>query len=154
MEHLYNTQDLSIFETKLIQIYLLMRWRQSLWFFILYNTFILAGLFDLFLYAAFFRTPFALLPLLLFQLGNLVIEAIEIRNKGCATYLRDFWNYFDILRFVLSFTYFGVIMAERGSRPSPSEDGTKPVLLTLLSFFQSVKAFHIFSLFKNTRVLL
>ena len=76
----------------------------------------------------------------------------EIKNKGCRAYFSDFWNYFDILRIVFAFTYFGVAIA--GISSSSSENSAKTVLLTLLSFFQCVKAFHIFSLFKSTRVLL
>ena len=130
-----------------------MRWEDSITFFILDCAFLLTGLFILFLHAAFFRTPLILIPLLFVQLWNLAIEIIEQKKKGCRAYLSDFWNYFDILRFVFAFTYFGVAMAESGSSSS-SEDSTKAILLTLLSFFQSVKAFHIFSLFKSTRVLL
>ena len=107
----------------------------------------------LFLHAAFVRTPFIIPPLLLIQFWNFGIESIEIKNKGCRAYFSDFWNYFDILRFVFAFTYFGVAMVDRGSSSS-SENSTKAILMTLLSFFQSVKAFHIFSLFKSTRVLL
>ena len=70
--------------------------------------------------------------------------------NGCS-YFHDFWNYFDILRFIFAFGYFGVALAEQGSS---SENSTKSILLTLLSFFQSVKAFHIFSLFKSIHVLL
>ena len=151
-QHLANTEDLSIFETKLIQVYLQKRWEDSLWFFILDSAFLLVGVIDLFLHAAFFRPPICITPLLLVQFWNFAIETIEFKNKGCRAYFSDFWNYFDILRFVFAFVYFGVAMAGAGS-PS-SENGAQAVLLTLLSFFQSVKAFHIFSLFKSTRVLL
>ena len=41
-----------------------------------------------------------------------------------------------------------------GSGSSSSENSPRTVLLTLVSFFQSVKVFQIFSLFKSTRVLL
>ena len=149
-QHLTTTQDLSIFETKLIQVYLQKRWLESLWFFVLDSILLLTGLLILFLYAAFFRSLFILPPLLVTQLWSLAIESIEIKNKKCA-YFHDFWNYFDILRFVFAFTYFGVVVSGDGSS---SESSTKTVLLTLLSLFQSVKAFQIFSLFKSTRVLL
>ena len=151
-ESLSKTQDLSIFETKLIQIYLQKRWEDSLRFFILDYVFILSGLFVLFLHAAFFRSLSVATPLLPLQLWNLVIESIELNNKGCRAYFSDFWNYFDILRFVFTFTYFGVAMT--GDGLSSTDTSSKTDLLTLLSFAQSVKAFQIFSLFKSTRVLL
>ena len=75
-----------------------------------------------------------------------------MKNKRCRAYFCDFWNYFDILRFIFAFTYFGVAIA--GTSPASSETSAKTVLLTLLSFFQSAKAFQMFSLFKSTRVLL
>ena len=146
-EHLSSTQDLSIFETKLIQVYLQKRWEDSLWFFALDHALLLTGLLLLFVHSAYVRSPFLIAPVLLIQLWNFAIESIEIRNKGCRAYFSDFWNYFDVLRFAFAFTYFGAAMAA-------SSESAKTVLLTLLSFFQSVKAFHIFSLFKSTRVLL
>ena len=46
-------------------------------------------------------------------------------------------------------------MAISGSGGSSSSDSSpKVILLAFLSLFQSVKTFHIFSLFKSTRVLL
>ena len=104
-------------------------------------------MFVLFLYVAFCRIPYVLILLLVIQLWNASIEAIEIRNKKCA-YFSDFWNYFDILRFVFAFTYFGIDIAGIYS------SNTRTIILTLLSFFQSFKVFQIFSLFKSTRVLL
>ena len=67
------TQDLSIFDTKLIQIYLQKRFRASLWFLVLHSVLILGALFFLFLYVAFFRTPFLIIPVLLVQSWNLAI---------------------------------------------------------------------------------
>lgn len=63
-EYLSNSEDLSIFETKLIQIYLQKRWEDSLWFFFLDYTLLLIGQFFLFLHTAFVRLPYVLLPLL------------------------------------------------------------------------------------------
>ena len=107
----------------------------------------MTGLFILFLYVSFFRDPLLLPPLLLILCWSIVLEFIEMKNKKCA-YFADFWNYFDIFRFVFAFTYFGVALGGTASH------STMTVLLTLLSFFQSVKAFQRFSLFKSTRVLL
>lgn len=47
-QHLSNSEDLSIFETKLIQIYIQKRWEDSLWFFVLDYIFLLTGLLALF----------------------------------------------------------------------------------------------------------
>lgn len=65
-----------------------------------------------------------------------------------SNYFKDLWNLFDLLRFLFTFVYLGVAFAN-----SPSQM-TKSVILTILAFSQSVKAFSIFSLFKGTRVLL
>ena len=110
-KHLSNTKDLSIFETKLIKLYLQKRWEESVWFFALDYLFFLIGLFILFLHSAFWRTPFSIIPLLLIQLWNLTIELIEMKNKGCRAYFSDFWNYIDILRFAFAFSYFGAAVA-------------------------------------------
>ena len=147
-EQLMETRDLSIFETKLIQVFILLRWKAAFWFFVLDYSLILLGILDLFLHVAFFRNPLVLIPLLLTQVWNLVIESIEVRNKKCG-YFSDAWNYFDISRLVFGFTYFGVAMS--GYITSQL---LRTLLLSVLCLVQSVKAFQMFSLFKTTRVLL
>ena len=141
------TQDLSIFESKLIQIYIRKRWEDTYWFFLIDSIVLMTGGINLFFHVAFFRDPLTLIPLLFIQCWTLTIESIELKNKKCG-YFMDFWNYFDILRFIFCFAYFIMVVS---STASPN---TKTVLLTLLSFFQSMKTFQMFSLFKSTRVLL
>ena len=148
-EQLMETRDLSIFETKLIQVFILLRWKAAFWFFVLDYSLILLGILDLFLHVAFFRNPLVLIPLLLTQVWNLVIESIEVRNKKCG-YFSDAWNYFDISRLVFGFTYFGVAM----SAGYITSQLLRTLLLSVLCLVQSVKAFQMFSLFKTTRVLL
>lgn len=63
-------------------------------------------------------------------------------------YFSDFWNWFDLLRFVLCFLYFAVAVS------APDNALLNHLFLTLLSLFHSLKTFSIFSLFKSTRVLL
>ena len=108
---------------------------------------LLTGLFIIFLHASFYRTPYLITPLIPIQLWNIAIETIEIVKKKWL-YLADFWNIFDILRFIFTFAYFVVVIEQSASQT------TKTVLLVLLSLCQSVKAFQIFSLFKSTRVQL
>ena len=107
---------------------------------------LLLGLLFLSLHA-FQRSTFFLYPLLLAQAFNFVNEVIELRHKK-ASYFRDIWNWFDLLRFLFCFLYFGYADSH-----SPHGE-VKLLFLTLFSLFQSLKAFSIFSLFKSTRVLL
>ena len=146
-QQLSETQDLAIFETKPIQIFVEKRWNHSRWFFILEGLFLVVGLLNIFLHSSFFRTPRSLAPLLLIQVWNCSIEVVEFRKKRSA-YFYDLWNWFDVLRFFFSFLYFAVAVADSPSNPA------KPLFLTLLTLFQSVKVFSVFSLFKSTRVLL
>ena len=119
----------------------------SVWFFAIESILLMLGLLLLFLHAAFFRTPFILIPLLPIQCWNFTIEMIELNSKKTA-YFKDLWNLFDMLRFIFTFVYFAVAMSD-----SPSQTA-KSTILTVLALSQSVKAFSIFSLFKGTRVLL
>ena len=146
-QQLSKTEDLAIFETKTVQIFVERRWADSRWFFLLESIFLVAGLLNIFLHASFFRTPGSLVPLMLIQVWNCTIEIVEVRTKKTA-YLRDLWNWFDLLRFFFFFFYFGFAVAE------PPSSLLKPAFLTLLTLFQSLKVFQLFSLFKSTRVLL
>ena len=111
------------------------------------SAFLLIGLLILFMHASFFRTPYLIIPVMPIQCWIFTIELIELRSKR-GGYFSDLWNLFDLLRFLFTFIYFIVAILE-----APSQT-TKSVVLTLLTFSQSMKAFTLFSLFRATRVLL
>ena len=146
-ELLTNTRDLSLFESTLLQLYILRRWKQSLCFFVLESLFQIAQLLLVFFHVSFFRSPFLLLPLLFLLSWNLAFQVLELKRKGCG-FFSDFGNLFDVLTFSLAVLYFSVAI------PSDPSLTTKYTLLTLLSLSQGVRAFTLFSLFQSTRTLL
>ena len=146
-KHLSNTDDLSIFETKLIQIYLKKRNKETKAFLKLEGLLIIVGCILLVLHASYFRDYYILIPLLMLQTWNFMIEWVELYRKG-TNYFRDGWNYCDILRFTFSYLYFFLLAMNAASQT------TKDYLLTFLCLFQGLKAFSIFSIFATTRVLL
>ena len=75
-----------------------------------------------------------------------------MKNNECRDYFCNFCNYLALLLFVLAITYFK--LAFTAPEPYFSENKSKTVLLTLLTFLQSGQAFQIFVLFKSTRFLL
>ena len=142
---LSRTEDLALFETKLIQIFIAKRWLASRWFFILESVLLLVGLVFLFLHASFFRNAYILVPLLLIQLWSFMTEIIDFSRRKCG-YFTDFWNWFDLSRMIFSLVHFVLVLAN-------AEAPIRTVTLTLLSLTHCVKVFSVFSLFKATRVL-
>lgn len=92
---------------------------------------LLVGLAALFLHTSFDRRAVILVPLLLTQIWNFALGAVEIEKKR-AKYFSNFWNLFDLLRFLLSLVYFGLALSG-----TPSE-ATKALFLTLLCLCQGV----------------
>lgn len=75
---------------------------------------ILSGIAIIFVHAVFYRSPYIIIPLLVLQIFNGMIECSELTKKKCR-YFHNFWNIFDVLRIVLAFVYFGFAITESSS---------------------------------------
>ena len=101
----------------------------------------------LFLHSAYFRINALLIPMLILAVKNIVIESLQLAGNS-KRYIKNIWNWFDILRILFTFAYFVISYIDSIS------DDDKSTILTMLNLVYSFKLFSLFSLHKKTRVLL
>ena len=148
---LYGTRELAVFETNVLKIFIQERWEQARVYYVVNAGLLLISLGILFVHSSWIREGFEAVALLvvlaLIQVWMLFVEVVEMLHKR-GSYFGEFWNWFDLSRIFLTFIYLGIGLSEKYSEEVKSD------LLTLLNLFQALRTFHVFFLFKGTRVLL
>ena len=107
---LAKTEDLDIFESRLIQLYVELKWKSAEVYFIIDSLVLVLSLVFLFIHSLRYRGPGILVPLIALQLWTLALEIIELLREK-ASYFRP-GNILDLGRIALTVLYFIMVAGD------------------------------------------